>query len=204
MAKQLNRDSEGFIVLEKSEPHASILYRPDEDDNKLAHPKKNQHGKHNHQRNHNVDRDWERAYYDLKRKYDNLLTEHRDLKKEYDGLYDRNVFLRERIKQLREDTMMDSEIIHTMQMNDEHLYEQLERAENACRGICNGSLAPVPGEFDHGIGLDIIEGREPRLYQISDPDSGSLLPKYFRDIDGVEFQVQPGRGFSIKPHHRGD
>ena len=48
--------------------------------------------------------------------------------------------------------------------------------------------------FSHGIGLDLYRGREPKLYDLSDPKGET--PK--KKIEGVTVEVQPRQGFAIR------
>lgn len=48
--------------------------------------------------------------------------------------------------------------------------------------------------FRHGIGLDLYRGREPKLYDLSDPKGET--PK--KKIEGVTIEMQPRQGFAIR------
>ena len=84
----------------------------------------------------------------------------------------------------------------------EHLRQQLREIKNA---QAEEEKKQRPAEFNSGISLDLIKGKEPELHQIGEEDEEfHILPKYFRNIDGVQFKLEPGRGFAIIPHHRDD
>ena len=58
--------------------------------------------------------------------------------------------------------------------------------------------------FNTGYTLDVVKGKGANIHQNNPNDGPGLIPRYFRDIDGVRFEFAPGRGFRIAPHHKGD
>ena len=56
--------------------------------------------------------------------------------------------------------------------------------------------APAKKPSYPGLGLRLRTGEEPKLYRTNNPD-GPLVPK--AKFLGLDFEVYPGHGFSIKP-----
>lgn len=54
--------------------------------------------------------------------------------------------------------------------------------------------------FRSGLGITIRKGHEPEIYRLSDPHSSSPIPSIFNNVDGVNLEIAPGRGFRISLH----
>ena len=61
----------------------------------------------------------------------------------------------------------------------------------------------VDPHFNAGLGVTIRKGRPIEVYRLSDPHSNEALPSIFKNVDGVNLELAPGRGFRISLHRTG-